>query len=64
MNDIEKLLPCPFCGGSAVLNIEEHTFYSANIRCDVCSAVTGECAEQDDLNTNIKEAINLWNKRI
>ena len=51
----EKLKPCPFCGGKAVL--KSYRFVNEfSVRCQSCGSTT------DDFKTS-EEAIAIWNKR-
>lgn len=50
---MQELLPCPFCGSRAELDIERGFPY---VHCTCCTARTGTC------DTN-EEAIEEWNRR-
>lgn len=56
---MEKLKPCPFCGGEA--RIITHRFYELSntygVTCKKCGSETMQfyCAEED--------AVNAWNRR-
>ena len=53
---IDKLKPCPFCGGKAILSADKHyNIYS--VWCDECCAGTSNYGEE-------KEAIDAWNSRV
>jgi Lar family restriction alleviation protein len=49
----QKLKPCPFCGGEAVLI----KGYFCWVKCDYCGAET--VAE-----TSTTEAVDAWNRRV
>ena len=51
VNDMEKLKPCPFCGGEAVFNIysnstrENNRGWSYDVHCEKCGAfVPNRCS--------------------
>lgn len=66
MNENKNLLPCPFCGGEAIIHtVEPHTHVIAKfmpdygggafIECKSCTcAISGETEQ---------EAITTWNRR-
>lgn len=63
--DERELLPCPFCGGRAVLrrgNRDKHGYYV------VCHSCGGSTAFYSDRFTsredNKKHAIEAWNRRV
>lgn len=58
MND---LLPCPFCGGEAELNISD---FSSSVKCKECG-VKSRCFIHgtDDLDGSDIKAIKAWNVR-
>lgn len=51
---MEKLKPCPFCGGEAELY--ENYYHGCNIYCLECG-VEFECDSKE-------EAIEAWNRRV
>lgn len=58
---MEKLKPCPFCGGKAVLSLY---YGSAKIVCTSCGARTkprGDRREEDNCIAIVKER---WNRRV
>lgn len=55
MSDTE-LKPCPFCGGRAVL--QENNHYT-----DVWSAMCRNCYSESDRYHTIESAIEAWNRR-
>lgn len=68
MNDTEKLLPCPFCGGEAETH-EEHTdnggvevyyreYHYYSVRCKKRGADVTNCWG------GIEQVIKQWNKRV
>lgn len=50
---MEKLKPCPFCGGK---NIRIWKIRAPFVSCDDCRASTGGALTK-------KEAVELWNRR-
>ncbi len=67
MNDTEKLLPCPFCGGKADFESKEN--YSAHafwrIVCNECGC--GTWCDEDGFgyedNQGKQKVIDEWNNR-
>lgn len=58
---MEKLKPCPFCGGEAKIS---HESEGVLVRCQKCGATSGwidEYLETED--SGVKKAIGLWNRR-
>ena len=55
----DELKPCPFCGGKAILALEEHTFDGAEVTCIECGCQGGHY-EYDPLGN---EAASGWNTR-
>lgn len=51
--ELNKLLPCPFCGGKAIISM--HLPYY-NVGCLDCESSSGETFSRD-------KAIKLWNTR-
>lgn len=58
---IEKLKPCPFCGGMGVLNNEECRTVSY-VKCLTCGAETGLVKVSAEYSSDDK-AIEAWNRR-
>ena len=60
MNDTEKLLPCPFCGGQNIrFGSSSHTFGTdIYVHCE-CGAKVQICEEY-----GYGELIKRWNKRV
>ena len=56
-NQIE-LLPCPFCGGEAILTSRETNYFATRffVICDNCHASSKWCQ-------NKEEAAEAWNRR-
>lgn len=54
--DLEKLLPCPFCGGGAVVSADMNSY--PTIACDAC----GACSGSGD-RPGVTAAIAAWNTR-
>jgi Lar family restriction alleviation protein len=63
----EVLLPCPFCGGDAQLQVGLHSFDDALIACTNCCAEGPLCNEapfkDEARDYNRAEAITAWNTR-
>ena len=61
-----ELLPCPFCGGKAVI---EHNLSAVSVICERCSAMMGRTTMTDSFRRGklsfdrVKEAIEAWNTR-
>lgn len=60
---MSELKPCPFCGGTASLNIDpdgiresEGHWWAYNAVCNKCAATTGICHSRE-------QAISSWNTR-
>lgn len=53
---MDKLKPCPFCGGSDLRIIEAHWIKSAVI-CKQCGSASG-CYDTE------QQAIEAWNRRV
>ena len=53
----EELLPCPFCGGDAVVVVTHPISQGAYVRCKECRVLSMPC------NTKA-EAIAAWNRRV
>lgn len=66
MSDIDKLLPCPFCGGKAELVYSNDNHHQPHVQCRFGSSLTPKCpchnTYQWSYNTE-KEAIEAWNGR-
>lgn len=63
-----NLLPCPFCGGEAVLN-HGHIITAtgqclANVKCSECGVATKVVWSTDSPEEAVKEAIEAWNRRV
>lgn len=59
MNDTEKLLPCPFCGGEAELNIKKgfnREIVFVFVGCSNCQSSTRTYSTEAG-------AVEAWNKR-
>jgi Lar family restriction alleviation protein len=52
---MEKLKPCPFCGGEPFIK-QYKDFYLYKVICENCYVETGGWCEK-------REAINAWNRR-
>lgn len=70
----KKLLPCPFCGGKAILEynhrafIKKQTTKVAFVRCKECNARSGRFKLSDYGHTSYSveannAAIEAWNRR-
>ena len=53
------LVPCPFCGGEAVLVKDINNGDIHYVKCSVCSANTGAYFQGDSL----RNAVDAWNRR-
>ena len=51
----DKLKPCPFCGGKAIVSGCDDTLWSV-----ICK----KCAASIDYNETKQEAIEEWNRRV
>ena len=51
----DKLKPCPFCGGKAIIDGCDDTLWSV-----ICK----KCAASIDYNETKQEAIEAWNRRV
>lgn len=54
-----KLLPCPFCGSSALMVSEAHRA----VRCWKCEAIGPEVDPLVAQNVFVQNAIIIWNTR-
>ena len=70
LRSLDKMLPCPFCGGEAELDTHQAYAQIANgkighrvvVYCTDCGADQGTCVEDvPDIHPN--EVIERWNKR-
>ena len=52
----DKLNPCPFCGGKAILSEDK--------RYNVHSVFCNECYIETSLQNTEQEAIDAWNRRV
>lgn len=52
----EKLKPCPFCGGEAVVDMDESWFWEWEVFCIKCGCALGHFDTEE-------EAIERWNRR-
>lgn len=53
----EKLLPCPFCGGEALLGYDNHNQTAYWAQCSDCGIATLESFHKEEI-------IQLWNARV
>lgn len=58
-----KLLPCPFCGGEAQLDIGKMVFEDAEVSCSSCGMTGPNFDEQLGSDHNRHCAIAAWNDR-
>ena len=58
MND--KLKPCPFCGGKAILS-ESHTVAGETF--ELCFVFCESCCAETSLHNTKQDAIEAWNSR-
>jgi hypothetical protein len=70
----EELLPCPFCGGEAILNEGDGKFYVACLKLEPgalphrkCFATLGENYDRDAMPDHMyhsaEDATRAWNRR-
>ena len=62
----EKLKPCPFCGGEALLTAtgNDHTKKRfINIKCQECKVQRTDGAIRHDMDWLCSVAVKLWNNR-
>lgn len=64
-----KLLPCPFCGGTAHFYLEDNgvsnytgSYYYIGVKCEKCN--TKSDSVSTDLDSCVEDAINMWNTRV
>lgn len=57
-----KLLPCPFCGGEAILSKNALFTCSSFVKCKKCGARTMEHTSESMANAKLN-AVNSWNTR-
>ena len=60
-----EIKPCPFCGSSATLQIDEY-YGGVYIECinENCGAASGLSYTYNDGKSAQEKTIELWNKRI
>lgn len=58
---INKLKPCPFCGGKGILN-DELNHCVSYVKCSTCGAETGMVKVSAEYCADEK-AIERWNRR-
>ena len=62
--EMEKLKPCPFCGGKAEIVINKSKRgQTANIHCTKCSCRKTLLRYPDYVGSIEEEAIEAWNRR-
>ena len=59
MSDPIYLIPCPFCGGEAVLIKNPEGFDTHCVKCSTCGCNTGAYLGGDSL----QNAVDAWNRR-
>lgn len=66
-----KLLPCPFCGGSAKIRVDkrnngEVSYSIKSVQCTECLASTMVCFDGGyrDLFCSDEEIAEMWNRRV
>ena len=62
-----KLLRCPFCGGKAVIGMENLMYCSINFVKEITSISCSECGVGmiiDNSRDGLEELIGRWNRRI
>lgn len=64
----QELLPCPFCGHKAMLNIHEADvkpfMYFTDRYAILCDYNDGGCGAEGAHRKDKDEAIELWNRRV
>lgn len=58
---MEKLKPCPFCGGKAFVR---YVMPCSTVQCEKCGASTGVFSDWYEEADGRKEAIDAWNRRV
>jgi hypothetical protein len=58
---VAELLPCPFCGGSGVL---QNYIVEACVKCTHCSVAIVHRHARDTDSTAVQSVIAAWNKRL
>ncbi|MBQ1959760.1 MAG: Lar family restriction alleviation protein [Firmicutes bacterium] len=67
MNELisrQKLKPCPFCGGEAVISVDTDAITDTEGRVWAYTAVCNKCAASSGLTFTVEKAIEVWNKRV
>ena len=59
----QKLKPCPFCGGEAVISVDTDAITDTEGRVWAYTAVCNKCAASSGLTFTVEKAIEVWNKR-
>lgn len=64
MSDTEKLLLCPFCGGTADNVFDPDGAEQADGKKWAYTVVCNRCCASTGLCWSMKQAIEAWNKRV
>ena len=62
LRDIEKLKPCPFCGGDAEIRMNTFGDSEVGYYRAVCFGKEAHCL--DHWSDTREEAIEIWNRRV
>lgn len=61
---MDKLEPCPFCGGEALLeSYRARKGYEASIQCNQCLCSMSTIT-YDEEETAIEDVVKAWNRRV
>ena len=60
---MEKMKPCPFCGGDAELNIDSTPNSNGDVYWVVCNNMDCPVCPSTELYCSARAAINAWNTR-
>ena len=61
---MDKLKPCPFCGGKASINFDSEATVDTQGRCWAYNIVCDKCCATSGLAYSIEMAIEIWNRRV
>lgn len=63
MSELEKLKPCPFCGGGAIHVVTHDHWPFSEVRCECCLSRGKIFAHGGVDGQAMRDAISAWNKR-